>query len=69
MNFFLGSCIEPQQSRGSARGLRPLVLVGLAIIVFIESGVLFPFLPGDSLLVTAAVLRAMSLTFMCGSLS
>lgn len=32
-------------------------LVGLGIIVFIESGVLFPFLPGDSLLVTAAALR------------
>lgn len=35
----------------------PWVLAGVALIVFIESGVLFPFLPGDSLLVTAAVLR------------
>ncbi len=35
----------------------PWVLVGLAVVVFIESGVLFPFLPGDSLLVTAAILR------------
>lgn len=35
----------------------PYVLVGIAVIVFIESGVLFPFLPGDSLLVTAAILR------------
>lgn len=33
-------------------------LAGLGLIVFVESGVLFPFLPGDSLLVTAAVLRA-----------
>lgn len=32
-------------------------LLGLGIIVFIESGVLFPFLPGDSLLVTAAALH------------
>ena len=33
------------------------VLLGMAVIVFIESGVLFPFLPGDSLLVTAAILH------------
>lgn len=38
-------------------GFGPWVLLGVAIIVFIESGVLFPFLPGDSLLVTAAILR------------
>ncbi|WP_291314512.1 DedA family protein [Corynebacterium sp. UBA2622] len=38
-------------------GFGPYVLAGLAVVVFIESGVLFPFLPGDSLLVTAAILR------------
>ncbi len=31
---------------------------GVALIVFIESGLLFPFLPGDSLLVTAGLVAA-----------
>lgn len=34
----------------------PWVLAGIAVVVFIESGLLFPFLPGDSLLITAAIL-------------
>jgi membrane-associated protein len=34
----------------------PWVLIGIAVVVFIESGLLFPFLPGDSLLITAAIL-------------
>lgn len=38
-------------------GLGPWALGGIAVIVFIESGVLFPFLPGDSLLVTAGLLH------------
>lgn len=39
-------------------GLGPAVLIGVAIVVFIESGLLFPFLPGDSLLFTAGLLAA-----------
>lgn len=37
--------------------LGPWTLAGIGGMVFIESGVLFPFLPGDSLLVTAAALH------------
>ena len=32
--------------------------VGITAIIFIETGLLFPFLPGDSLLVTAGLVSA-----------
>lgn len=35
-----------------------LALVGLLVVVFVESGVLFPILPGDSLLFVAGMLAA-----------
>ncbi|MEO3939758.1 VTT domain-containing protein [Paenarthrobacter nicotinovorans] len=38
-------------------GLGPATLAVIALLVFIESGVLFPFLPGDSLLFTAGLLH------------
>lgn len=37
--------------------LGPWALAGTTIMVFIESGLLFPFLPGDSLLFTAGLLH------------
>jgi membrane-associated protein len=40
------------------QGLGPAALGVIAAMVFIESGVLFPFLPGDSLLFTAGLLHA-----------
>ncbi|WP_052207511.1 DedA family protein [Sinomonas humi] len=39
-------------------GAGPWVLGVVALIVFIESGLLFPFLPGDSLLFTVGLLHA-----------
>ena len=38
-------------------GLGPAALGVIALMVFIESGVFFPFLPGDSLLFTAGLLH------------
>jgi membrane-associated protein len=38
-------------------GLGPAALGVIALLVFFESGVLFPFLPGDSLLFTAGLLH------------
>ena len=36
----------------------PYALIGIVIVVFVETGLLFPFLPGDSLLFTAGLLVA-----------
>lgn len=43
-------------AEGILNALGPWVLIGIFLIIFIESGVLFPFLPGASLLVAAAIL-------------
>lgn len=38
-------------------GAGPWAIGVIALLLFVESGVLFPFLPGDSLLVTAGILH------------
>lgn len=56
MNF-LHSLTSYMDAATLLEAFGPWVIGGIALVVFIESGVLFPFLPGDSLLVTAAILR------------
>ncbi|ARC57979.1 putative membrane protein [Frondihabitans sp. 762G35] len=51
--FSISSLLDPSTL---LTGAGPWVLGVIALFVFIESGVLFPFLPGDSLLFTAALL-------------
>ena len=50
------TALNPFDTASVLQAFGPFVLAGIALLVFIESGVLFPFLPGDSLLVTAAIL-------------
>jgi membrane-associated protein len=54
-SFDLGSVLDPT---ALLQAVGPWVLAVIAGIVFIETGLLFPFLPGDSLLFTAGLLSA-----------
>lgn len=49
-----GSLLDPT---GLLSGFGPWALAILFVIIFIESGLLFPFLPGDSLLFAAGTLH------------
>ncbi|WP_295642467.1 DedA family protein [uncultured Corynebacterium sp.] len=48
--------LDPMQLLSGSGPFGSAILPALLIIVFIESGLLFPFLPGDSLLFTAGLL-------------
>jgi membrane-associated protein len=48
----IGNIFDPAQF---LRSVGPFALIAVVIIVFIETGLLFPFLPGDSLVFAAAI--------------
>jgi membrane-associated protein len=54
----LGSFLDPMYWLGADGVFGSAVLPGILIIVFIETGLLFPLLPGESLLFTGGLLAA-----------
>jgi membrane-associated protein len=54
----LPSIMDPMYWLGEGGPFASAVLPGILIIVFIETGLLFPLLPGDSLLFTGGLLAA-----------
>lgn len=54
----LGDILDPMYWLGVDGVFRSAVLPGILIIVFIETGLLFPLLPGESLLFTGGLLTA-----------
>ena len=48
----IGNIFDPSQF---LRSVGPYALIAVVVIVFIETGLLFPFLPGDSLVFAAAI--------------
>ena len=54
----LPQVMDPMYWLGGGSPFGSAVLPGVMLIVFIETGLLFPFLPGDTLLFTAGLLAA-----------
>ncbi|CAN5351519.1 DedA family protein [soil metagenome] len=54
----LPEVMDPMYWLGDGGLFGSAVLVGVLVIVFIETGLLFPFLPGDTLLFTAGLIAA-----------
>ncbi len=54
----LPALMDPMYWLGNGGPFASAVLPGVMLIVFLETGLLFPFLPGDTLLFTAGLLAA-----------
>jgi len=54
--------MDPMCWLGNGGVFGSAVLVGVMVIIFIETGLLFPFLPGDTLLFTAGMIAAQATT-------
>ncbi len=50
--------LDPMFWLGESGPFGTAVLIGVVLIIFVETGLLFPFLPGDTLLFTAGVIAA-----------
>jgi membrane-associated protein len=50
--------LDPMFWLGQGGPFGSAVLIGVVVIIFVETGLLFPFLPGDTLLFTAGVIAA-----------
>jgi membrane-associated protein len=54
--------MDPMYWLGDGGVFGSAVLIGVMVIIFVETGLLFPFLPGDTLLFTAGVIAAQATT-------
>lgn len=54
----LSEVMDPMFWLGEQGPFASAVLAGIMVIVFVETGLLFPFLPGDTLLFTAGLIAA-----------
>lgn len=52
----MNALLDPVALLGSHGPFGPYILPAMLLLVFVESGLLFPFLPGDSLLFTGGLL-------------